>query len=120
MDKVDRLKSLVHSIEDEMHKSGINVNFTKLKDHLLQLQESDSEVPLNIALDGEFVEVGCNSPHHSLQSISLGRTRGESSTSGSRSSSGVRSSKTINKELECPFQVPSPCQIYEIGALSRH
>lgn len=64
MERTDRLASLVHSIEDVMQKSGVNVNFTKLKDHLMHLQEMESEVPPNLVLDGELVEVGCNSPRH--------------------------------------------------------
>lgn len=48
-------------MEDEMHKSGINVNFTTLKDHLLHLQDAE---PGTSALEGEFVEVSCNSPRH--------------------------------------------------------
>lgn len=61
MESVDRITSFVHSIEDELHKSGINVNFCTLKDQLINIHD-DSEKPSYI--EGEFVEVGCNSPRH--------------------------------------------------------
>lgn len=57
MERADRINSMVQSIEDEMHKSGLNVNFTTLKHQLLQMQGTGQSFS---ALDGEFVEVECN------------------------------------------------------------
>lgn len=60
----DRICSLVHSIEEEMHRSGVNVNFAQLKSHLLQIREdySNTNLASDLLANGEVVEVECNSP----------------------------------------------------------
>lgn len=57
LESVDRLSYLVSSIEKEMQKSGVNVSFSKFKDHLIQLQDEGTEVSTSVELDGEFVRV---------------------------------------------------------------
>jgi len=62
----DRICSLVHSIEEEMHKAGVNVNFSQLKSHLLQIREdhSNSNMGSDVVVNGDIIEVECNSPRH--------------------------------------------------------
>jgi len=113
MDKADRLTSLIQSMEDEMHKSGVNVNFTTLKDHLLHLQGTDSEAPFNLDIEGEFVEVGCNSHRHYPQpGAPEGKTNQPPTAKASEATEGI-------KPKGLPIQCPSPLQIHETGALSR-
>lgn len=103
MDKMDRLTLLVQSMEDEMHKFGVNVNFTKLKDHLLQLQGSESEAPFNLVTEGEFVEVGCNSPrHYSHSDAPVGKTN------TAKTSEVTEGNKEIGPSYSMPMPPPNP------------
>lgn len=52
-----------------MHKSGVNVNLSQLKSHILQVREVHSNPEISSSgvkpnLEGVFVDVGCNSPLH--------------------------------------------------------
>lgn len=63
----DRISSLVQSLEDEIHKSGVNINLSQLKAHILQVREVGvASSSKGATVDGEFVETECNSPRHAL------------------------------------------------------
>ena len=63
----DRISSLVQLIEDEMHKSRVNVSLSHLKSHILKVREEYSKPDaatssVQVNLEGDFVE-GDNPPH---------------------------------------------------------
>lgn len=70
----DRISSLVQSLEDEIHKAGVNVNLSQLKAHIIQVREvnynSEFAAPsITTKLEGEFVKVECDSPRHMQTTI---------------------------------------------------
>lgn len=56
-DSSARISSLVNTIEEEMLQSGVNVSFSKFKDHLIQLQEAGLDFSSKIVIEGDYAKV---------------------------------------------------------------
>lgn len=56
-DIATRISSLVNNIEEEMLHSGVKVNFSKFKEHLVHLQEAGPDESEKIGIAGEYVKV---------------------------------------------------------------
>lgn len=120
---MERISSLVLSIENELHQSGINVNLKSLTDHVIKLQEDPEKSP-NFSLDGEFIEVGSNSPRHfhkgnSQSGITKGATNKPTETKKASNtiSYQANTADSTTQKLGFSSHCPSPFEVHEIGTL---